>query len=182
VKGGSLNDDGSTIVGNLQADGALFFEIGGAGQIGGNVQVTGVTSYPTSGSQISPSNFLCNSVVDGNVQVLNNSADSPFVIGGPDTETGAGTPLPCTDGPLVIGGNLQVQFNKARVLMQHSGVGPTHGNTAAGNIEVNNNTGGGELQDNHAGANCRLYDNDPAFSVGGNTAAGNINSCNDSVN
>src|SRR5579871_1664536 len=89
VAGGTLHDTATTIDGNLHADHALWIELQGVsltqpGNIGGNLEVTATTSHPP---DVTGNNFLCNTVVGGNVQVQNNSSDSPFVIGGPDTET-----------------------------------------------------------------------------------------------
>ena len=59
-------------------------------------------------------------------------------------------------------------------------IGPAEngqGNAVHGNIQVNNNTGGGSLQDNSAGGNCQLQNDSPGIVGSSNTAQGN-NSCN----
>jgi hypothetical protein len=169
LQGGSLFDAATTIDGNLQARQALWIEIGGigppptgSGHIGGNLEVIGTTSSPAPGIN----NQLCNTYIGGNVEVHNNSASSPFDIGGPSNE--------CTAGPLLITSNLEVHDNAATVNMVPSGTGS--GNIAGNNIEVHNNVGGGSLMENHAGNNCELHSDQPPFSTAGNTA-GHTNDC-----
>ena len=161
--GGTLIDNASTIHGNLQANGAAGLEVQG-GIISGNFQVNGTTGRPAI-ADASTANDLCGAKVGGNVQVQSNSAQSPFDIGAsPD----------CT-APLSIGGNLQVQDNAGRVA-----IGPAtngNGNVVQGNIQVQNNTGGGSVMDNFAGGNCELGGDAPGISGSGNTAEGH-DTCN----
>lgn len=160
--GGSLLDTDATIQGNLQTNGAAWIDVYG-GSINGNLQVQQTTGTPTAGA--SSVNDLCGASVGGNVQVQNNDAAAPFAIGAaPDCTT-----------PLSIGGNLQVQNNAGAVTIGPAGNG--QGNAAHGNIQVNNNTGGGSLKDNSAGGNCQLQDNNPGIAGASNTARGH-DSCN----
>lgn len=169
VQGGTLFDNGSTINGNLQAQQALWITIqgisaGNPGEILGSIQVGGTTGAPPGAN-----NELCNLHVGGDVQVHNNSASSPFVIGGPAQPDGG-----CGGGPLVVSGNLTVFNNAGTIYMDPSGTGSA--NMISGNIQVHNNTGGGSLLDNHADGDCQLYNDRPPFLVGGNTAGKN-NGC-----
>jgi cytoskeletal protein CcmA (bactofilin family) len=172
-QGGTLLDYGARIDGNVQAQNALWINIegisgDGPGQIGGDLQITGTTSSPGVGEN----NTLCHTNVGGNVQVHNNSAASPFVIGGPVQNN---LNYACLRGALVIQGDLQVHNNAGTIYMEASGTGV--GNTAGGNIEVHNNTGGGFLQYNSAGQNCMLHNNKPAFYADGSNTAGKTNDC-----
>lgn len=54
---------------------------------------------------------------------------------------------------------------------------PLDSTTAQGNVQVQNNTGGGRLTDTSAGGNCQLQNNTQPFPGSSNTAKGN-NSCN----
>jgi hypothetical protein len=164
VDGGTLIDTASVIRGNLQTNNAAGIYVQG-GEIDGNVQVQGTTGSPAIGND-STANDLCGASVSGNVQVQNNGVGAPFDIGAaPDCST-----------PLSIGGNLQVQNNAGTVLVGKALNGA--GNSAKGNIQVKNNTGGGSILDNVAGGNCQLSNNTPAITpASGNTAAGQ-NSCN----
>lgn len=167
-KGGSLQDGdsqngGAPIGGNLQANNALWIDIGHAGSIGGNLQVQGLTSKPGPGDTTDGAtvNDLCNTSVNGDVQVQNNGAGAPFDIGGsPDC------------GPaLTIGGNLQVHDNAGSLSIAN--------NVASKNIQVNKNTGGGTLTNNTAGGNCQLGGDHPPITGSGNSAgAGHQNQCN----
>ncbi len=147
---------GGTVNGNLQATGVGAISVSGGGTIGGNLQVTGETFAPAGGH-----NALCNTKVNGNVQVTGSSASSPFDIG----NTGA-----CAGGAaLTVGGNLQVTSNAGALLIA--------GNTVNGNIQVQSNTGGGSLTKNSAGGSCQLGSNNPKIVGTTNTARGS-NSCN----
>jgi hypothetical protein len=159
--GASLLDNASQINGNVQANGAAGIDVLG-GSIDGNLQVQGTTGVLSAGTT-SDANELCAASVQGNVQVQGNGAGSPFDIGG------AG----CS-APLTVDGNLQVQNNAANVV-----VGPSEGagNTAQGNIQVMDNTGGGSLTNNSAGGNCQLQGNAPGI-VGTSNSAKGKNSCN----
>jgi hypothetical protein len=168
VRGGALYDLGAPIRGNLKANNSAWIELGG-GTIGGNLQVTGLTSKPGAGpADIDGNNYLCSTKVGGDVHVQNNGSGAPIDIGAaPD----------CTSG-LSAGGNLQVQNNAAEVIVGSS-TPSVVSNTAKGNIKVDNNRGGGLLVDNIAGGNCKLQNNQPGITGYGNTvAAGHRNSCN----
>jgi hypothetical protein len=173
MQGGSLFDVGSTIGGNLQANQPLWIVVFGLGQIGGSLQVTGTTSEFLGSSP----NLICSTSVVGDVQIQNNSAASPFAVGGTE----------CPYGPLSIGGNLQVQNNAAFIDMGTTasyGFNPFCnifglGNQVCGNIEVHNNTGRGVLANNQAMGNCQLNNDVPPFLVDSNSAGpGKTNDCN----
>lgn len=163
LQDGDFANGGAPIGGNLQANNALWIDLGHAGSIGGDLQVTGTTSKPGPGATTDGAtvNDLCNTTVGGNVSVQNNGAGAPFDVGSaPDC--GAG---------LTITGNLTVQNNAGRV--------DTANNRAQGNISVQNNTGNGTLSNNSARQNCQLQNDNPPITGSGNTAgAGHTNTCN----
>jgi hypothetical protein len=172
--GGRLWDQGATVQGNIQANRADWVAVGSGGTVNGNVQITGTTGAPPSGYAGSkatpPQNYLCSTVVRGNVVVQGNGAGAPFEIGGgPDCDNG-----------LSISGNLQVQSNSAELTIGGA-PNPTAGqysDVAQGNIQVQNNTGGvSTLTDNHAGGNCQLGNDQPGIAGQGNSAGGH-NTCN----
>ena len=74
-KGGALIDQGAVIGKNVTANNATSIQVGG-GSIGGNLQVVGLTAAPAAAN-----NSLCDTIVKGNVEVLNNGAHSPVDIG-----------------------------------------------------------------------------------------------------
>jgi hypothetical protein len=160
--GGALVDTGSTIDGNLQTNGAAWVNVQG-GTIKGNLQVKQTIGSPVDGTTTT-ANELCGATVGGNVQVQNNAREAAFAIGA----------SPVCSAPLTVGGNLQVQNNAGAV--EVGAVNGT-GNSAQGNIQIMNNTGGGSLQDNSAGGNCQLQNNSPGIVGSSNDAHGN-NSCN----
>jgi hypothetical protein len=163
VAGGSLVDNDSTIDGSIQTGFATGVDVLG-GTISGNIQLISTLRTPAIGDS-STANDLCGATVNGNIEVQSSSANAPFDIGAsPDCAT-----------PLSIGGNLQVQNNAGEVLIGPAGNG--HGNAVHGNIQVNNNTGGGSLQNNSAGGNCQLQGDKPGIVGSSNIAAGS-NSCN----
>ena len=175
-KGGALVDEGAVIGGNLQVNNGASIKLGGGGSIGGNLQVQGMTGGPSS---------LCNTTVNGNVEVHNNGWVSPIDIG----NLGA-----CAGGPgLTIGGNLQVQNNSVALTVG--------GNKVTGNLQVQNNAAkvtvsentvgmsiqvhnngwgfGSTLTNNSAGGSCELQNDSPPIVGSGNTAgAGKTNTCN----
>jgi hypothetical protein len=166
VDGGSLYDLGALIGGNLQANNSAWIELGG-GSIGVNLLVIGLTGEPgTVTGNIDGHDYLCNTHVGGNVQVLSAEPGASFDIGsGPDGATG-----------LTIGGNLQVQDNSAQVIV---GSNSSVYNSLTGNIQLQGNTGGGNLTDNIAGGNCQLQNDQPGIVGSGNTVpAGHWNTCN----
>jgi len=171
-QGGTLIDEGAMISGNLQVNGAIKITVKG-GSIGGNLQVQDLTGGP---------NALCGAIVHGNVQVQNNGASSTIDIG----NLGA-----CAGGAgLTVGGNLEVQHNKAKVTVAGNQVGGNlqvksneagvtiSNNTAQHNIQVQSNAGG-TLTSNSAGADCQLQSDNPLITGTLNSAgAGHSNSCN----
>jgi len=160
--GASLVDTASTVDGNLSSSGAAWIDVRD-GAIHGNLQVQGTTGLPVIGDA-STVNDLCGATVGGTVQVENNAATAPFDVGG----------IPDCSAPLSVGGDLQVQNNAGRVT-----IGPaedSQGNIVHGNIQVNNNSGGGSLQYNSAGGNCQLQNDSPGI-VGSSNAAQGLNSC-----
>lgn len=168
VSGGTLQDESSSISGNLVVNPATWIAANG-GTVDGNVQVQGLTGVPpaTVSTAIPPADFLCGAIVDGGVQFSGNGAGAVIEIGAaPDCPT-----------PLQIGESLQVQNNGGPVVIGRAGNGA--GNSAMGNILVSGNSGGGTLTGNRAGKNCRLNGNNPPIQGSGNTA-GAGNNCNGS--
>jgi hypothetical protein len=176
--GGALVDEGAVIGADLQVDNAASIELYGGGSIGGNLLVVGLTGAPAAGD-----NALCDTTVDGDLQILGNGAHSPIDIG----DLGA-----CAGGPgLTAGGYLQLQGSGANVTVAGSSFGGylrawgNHGkvtistNSAAGNIEVDANTGGvgSTLTDNSSNETCILTANSPKI-VGTLNSAKITNSCN----
>ena len=162
-RGGSLLDTASTINGGLSSDAAAWIDVQG-GRIRGDLQVRGTTGTPDAGIA-STVNDLCGTTVSGNVQVQDNGADAPFAIGAASD---------CATA-LTVGGNLQVQDNAGRVTIGAAANG--QGNTVRGDILVNGNTGGGALEGDTAGGDCRLHNDTPGITGSGNIAAGE-NLCN----
>lgn len=173
--GGGLWDQGAPIHGNLQANNATWLAMYSPGThdtvtIGGNLQVTGLTGEPPGGvagpgpaqGDPNPYNYLCNTVVNGDVQVQGDKASAGMDIGGQDCGY-----------PLVVGGNLQVQSNAGPVEIGKSVY--DSGNAVHNNIQVTNNTGGVTMTDNNAGGNCQAS---PTVTGSGNTTpAGHTNTC-----
>ena len=83
-----------TVNGNLQVQGGSGLRLTGS-TVHGNVQAQGVTgaSDPLS----SGANVICDSTIDGNLQIQSSGSSSPWQIGG------------C--GPVTVSGNLQFQSN-----------------------------------------------------------------------
>jgi hypothetical protein len=130
----------------------------------GNVELDGTTASPTSGDA-STANDLCGAAVSGNVRLAQSGAAAPFDVGAaPDCPTA-----------LSVSGNLVVEDNAGEVT-----IGPAqddNGNVVRGNIQVEQNTGGGSLKDNSAGGNCDLGNDSPGIVGNGNSAAGH-DDCN----
>lgn len=160
--GGSLVDHAALIVGNLEATNALWVDIRG-GSVGGNLQVTRLSTVPSGTTDGSALNVICGIVVGGNLQVQMSQVGAPIEVGAPD----------CGQG-LEMNGNLQVLNNDGNVVIGSLGV-PF---AVQGNVLVMNNKGGGSLTNVSAGGNCQLKNNGPNGIVGVmNSALGN-NSCN----
>lgn len=160
----------SRVGGNVQTNSAAWVNIAEGSRIHGNLQVHGTTKRtpPKVRWPRAPAapNDLCNTVIDGNVQVRDNGPNAPFEIGaGPD----------CQDS-LTVGKNLQVQNNAGRVDI--GGV-LNHPNIVRGSIVVQGNSAGGTLTANVAGGDC-ILDADPQALVGSNNTAGagRQNTCN----
>ena len=83
-----------TVNGNLQVQGGSGLRLTGS-TVHGNVQAQGVTGATDPLS--SGANVICDSTIDGNLQILSSAAGSPWQIGG------------C--GPVTVSGNLQFQSN-----------------------------------------------------------------------
>jgi len=175
-KGGTLNDEGATIGGSVQANNASSIQVEGGGSIGGNLQVQGLTGGPDS---------LCNTTVNGNVEVHNNSWVSPINIGGcvdePGLTVGGNLQVNNNSVPLTVGrdkvtGSLQVHNNASKVTVTE--------NTAGANIQVNNNSWSfsSTLTANSAGGSCELHNDYPTIAGAENeAAAGKTNTCNRSA-
>ncbi len=179
-QGGSFNDPGAVIGGNLQATNAASIELAGGGSIGGNLQVTGLSGHPAGSDD-----GLCNTKVGGNVLVEGDGAGAPVDIGNlgacsgaPALTVGGNLQVESNAGPVTVGGNtvngnLQVQSNTAKLTVS--------ANTAKGNIQVQSNTGGvgSTLSGNAASGNCQLSGDNPKIVGSGNTVkAGAQNTCN----
>jgi hypothetical protein len=150
--GATLDDEGASIGGNLQADHALEISVIG-GSVGGNLQLTAT----------SQENVVCGETV-GNDLVVQNGAQSLIGSGLIGIER-------CFGSQNTIRGNLTVQNNPGRVDVEN--------NTAAGNIAVHNNAGGGTLDTNSAGSSCQLFnDNPPITGTGNSVPPGHQNTCN----
>ena len=163
--GGSFAEVGATVGGNVQLTDASSVVISG-GSIKGNLQVQGTTGVPPQPVSVANprENYVCNVTVGGNVVVQNNLKAAPFEVGGgPDCAAG-----------LSIGGNLQVQNNGGAVTIGGAPNPKNHiySNVVTGNIQVNNNTGGGTLTDNSAGGNIQLGGDKPGIVGSGNVAKG----------
>ena len=83
-----------TVNGNLQVQGGSGLRLTGS-TVHGNVQAQGVTGATDPLS--SGANVICDSTIDGNLQILSSGSSSPWQIGG------------C--GPVTVSGNLQFQSN-----------------------------------------------------------------------
>ncbi len=187
-QGGTLNDEGAAIAGNLQATNAKWISVLGGGTIGGNLQVQGLSGAPAWGD-----NALCATTVKGNVIVQGSAAAAPVDIGNLGACAGL-APLkvggnvqvqsdaaPVTVGGNTIVGNLQVQGDSAKVtvsantvqgnlqVLSNSAQVTVIANNAKGNIQVTSNTvGGGTLTGNVAGGSCQLQSNSPKIVGSGN--------------
>ena len=83
-----------TVNGNLQVQGGSGLRLTGS-TVHGNVQAQGVTGAADPLS--SGANVICDSTIDGNLQIQSSGASSPWQIGG------------C--GPATVSGNLQFHSN-----------------------------------------------------------------------
>ena len=143
VKGGLLALYEDTVNGNVQIQAGEGFTIASYTTINGNLQVQKV---PTGGAP----NYVCDSVVNGNLQVHNNQAD---------VQVGSLSPARCgTNG---VSGNLQANNNAGAVSIV--------ANSVDGNLQINNNTGAANIFFNAANGNLQCQNN-PLISWSGNTA------------
>lgn len=137
ISGGSINGNVSvkgglvltrmSVNGNVMADHADYLGIGGDAKGGstvtGNVHADHLTGAVPKTNSTFGENYLCNTVIGGNVEIHESSANSPWRIGQPDE---------CVKGALHVAGNLQFDENDAEGLISKNHIG--------GNLECEDNS------------------------------------------
>jgi hypothetical protein len=132
--GATLKDNGAIISGGVQATSPKGIGLGGSstapGTISANVVISGLTG--TGPGTVTPgSNYICNSVIRGNVTVQNSGSNAgPWIIGDIDEE--------CTGGGNQMGSaNVTVQGNANRVDISDNEKGnPPYSVGISGNLTV----------------------------------------------
>lgn len=115
---GALVASGATIRGNVQAQDAEFVALNRT-IVDGNLQVARLQGNPPASGE----NFICDSLIGGNLQIQQSSSDSPWDIG-------QAPPAFCLGN--TIKGNLQFQNNDAQGLISN--------NSINGNLQCQNDT------------------------------------------
>ena len=102
-----IDGTGIVVQGSVQAASAIGLGIGGGTIIWGNVQVSKINGNDPYMS--GTSNYICNSVIKGNVQIVNSTSNSNWNIGVNDPTLG---PDSCTGGGSFVGRNFQFNNNQ----------------------------------------------------------------------
>jgi hypothetical protein len=163
--GGALVEYGSTIASNLTATGALWLDLR-AGGFAQNTTITGTTGAPPANlGDGATANDICGTNVAQNLLVQSNGTNAPFDIGA----------APDCSAPNTVGQGMTVSGNGGKLLIGPATNGA--GNSAAQQITVQSNTGGGTLTNNSTQGTCTLSGNSPGIVGSGNTAPSG-NTCN----
>ena len=152
--GASLVTRGARIGGNVQADEALFVDIGEGTRIGGNVQIDKTSGTPADGVP----NRICGATVGTDVQLGENTAS--FDVG-------------CEAGNR-IRGNLQISDHQVGGGFQGDGV-TVRNNRVDKDVQLTSNdtaSGGIVVADNRVKQNLQCVDNAPAPTGSGNQVGG----------
>ena len=133
VQGGTLELYEDQISGNVQIQGGNGFVIASYTTIGGNLQVQNLPAGTTE-------NYICDAIVNGNLQAQNNEADVQI-----------GSPSMALCGGNGIGGNLEASNNGGAVSI--------FANFTGGNLQVGNDSGSTQLFNNTANGNLQCHNN-----------------------
>ena len=135
--GATLIDQGATVANDIQASSPKGIGIGGSGstpgKVGHDIEIIG-TSGTGPGTVHAGDNYVCNTQVGHDLQVLNSGSKAgQWIIGDRDEE--------CTGGANLIGNNLYVQGNKTRVDVSDNKTGvPPYMGGIGDNLYVTGNT------------------------------------------
>ena len=154
LPGGHFSGTGTKITKNVTISGPLTTWSMVRNTVGGNAQVQNIPDPPAS-----PTNFMCGTTVNGDLQFQNN---------GTAVQIGSADPLICAGN--TIGGNLQVNNNTSTVLIFDNVVG--------NDLQVGNNTGALDVVGNNVGGNLQCQGNSMLIMGGMNTAKQTEGQCN----